>query len=216
MSGSSVHIQSQVTGMVLAGGGSSRMHSITDDKAWLPWQGKPLIAHVIERLIPQVGTLSINVNADLADYQAFNLPLWPDQLDEDWEKRPGPMAGMLAGLRQCQTPWLAIVPCDAPLLPANLVKQLYECATLTGAKIVIAATRDGNKKLKDHPVFCLLHTSMQDSLYAYLKGGDRKIMLWMQQHAFERVVFEDSYPFIMNVNTPEAFNELQKINYTMK
>lgn len=213
----SLDVRSLITGVVLAGGSSSRMQAIAQDKAWLVWQGKPLISHVLERFAPQVGQLGINIHANqdtfLENYQALGLPLWRDQLDQGWEAFPGPMAGMLAGLRMSQTPWLAVVPCDAPLLPGDLVARLYGRAMQTQAKIVIAATENENRQQKDHPVFSLLHTSLQDSLYTYLQGGDRKIMLWIQQHSFERVVFEDARPFTINVNTPEAFHQLGQQPY---
>ena len=218
-------IKTQVSGMILAGGSSSRMQAIATDKAWLNWQGKPIIQHIIERFQPQVNALSINVNASPEAYQALGLPLWQDQSEPDWEKFPGPLAGILTGLRMCQktslasqipqTPWLAVAPCDAPLLPIDMVEKLYQQATHTGAKIAIASTMDTEDKIKDHPVFSLIHTSMLESLYAYLQSGNRKIMLWMKQHSFERVVFEDARPFIINVNTPEMFNQLSQIDNTM-
>jgi len=36
----------------------------------------------------------------------------------------GPLAGTLVGLGRCKTPYLAMVPCDAPRFPFNLIERL--------------------------------------------------------------------------------------------
>ena len=57
--------------------------------------GKPMLAHVIERLRPQVGALVINANGDPARFAAFGLPVVADTVDGF----VGPLAGVLAGMR---------------------------------------------------------------------------------------------------------------------
>src|SRR5687767_6867314 len=64
---------SQVTGVILAGGQSRRMGG--GDKGLLELAGKPMLAHVIERLAPQVGRLVINANGDPARFASFGLPV---------------------------------------------------------------------------------------------------------------------------------------------
>ena len=54
---------SDVAGVLLAGGRSSRMGG--GDKGLLDIAGRPMLAHVIERLKPQVGPMVINANGDL-------------------------------------------------------------------------------------------------------------------------------------------------------
>src|SRR5450830_1335233 len=68
----------QITGLILAGGQGSRMEH--RDKGLQPFLGKPLVAHSIARLAPQVKILAINANRHTDDYAAFGLPLWPDLL----------------------------------------------------------------------------------------------------------------------------------------
>jgi molybdopterin-guanine dinucleotide biosynthesis protein A len=55
----------QITGLVLAGGRGSRMGGL--DKGLQPFQGKPLVRHVLQRLAPQVGALMVNANRNLGD-----------------------------------------------------------------------------------------------------------------------------------------------------
>ena len=50
--------------VILAGGKASRMGGA--DKAFLPLAGKPLLAHVLARLAPQVSDIIISANGDLA------------------------------------------------------------------------------------------------------------------------------------------------------
>ncbi|HEX5538881.1 MAG TPA: NTP transferase domain-containing protein, partial [Methylophilaceae bacterium] len=49
-----------VTGVILAGGKSRRMGGV--DKGLMEFLGKPMVAHVIQRLAPQVDEILINAN----------------------------------------------------------------------------------------------------------------------------------------------------------
>src|ERR1700679_3295306 len=112
--------QNEITGLILAGGRGSRMGGI--DKG-LQWHlGVPLARHALERLRPQVAALMLNANRNLAAYQAMGVPVWQDETPDF----PGPLAGMLAGLEHCDTPYLVTVPCDSPNFPTDLVARLAQ------------------------------------------------------------------------------------------
>ncbi|MGI9413323.1 MAG: NTP transferase domain-containing protein, partial [Hyphomicrobiales bacterium] len=81
-----------IVGVVLAGGLARRMGG--GDKALLELGGRPILAHVIERLQPQVGPMVLNANGDPARFDDFGLPVVPDSV----EGFAGPLAGVLAGL----------------------------------------------------------------------------------------------------------------------
>ena len=81
-----------IIGIVLAGGKSSRMGG--GDKALLPLGGRPLLAHVVARLRPQVAEIVLNANDDPGRFAAFGLPLVADRL----AGQMGPLAGIHAGL----------------------------------------------------------------------------------------------------------------------
>ena len=49
-----------ITGLVLAGGQGRRMGTV--DKGLVPLAGRPMVAHVLERLAPQVDDILINAN----------------------------------------------------------------------------------------------------------------------------------------------------------
>jgi molybdopterin-guanine dinucleotide biosynthesis protein A len=111
--------QQHITGLILAGGRGMRMGGV--DKGLQTLQGKPMVAHVIQRLQPQVDRIIINANQNQERYREFQLPVWSDQENNF----AGPLAGIQAGLIHCDTAYMLIVPCDTPKLPTDLV-TLYK------------------------------------------------------------------------------------------
>ena len=67
-----------IAGVILAGGRATRMGG--GDKCLLPLGGRPILAHVIARLAPQVDALALNANGDPARFAAFGLPVLPDSV----------------------------------------------------------------------------------------------------------------------------------------
>ncbi|HEX2011963.1 MAG TPA: molybdenum cofactor guanylyltransferase MobA [Roseateles sp.] len=193
-------LRAQITGLVLAGGRGSRMGGV--DKGLQPLRGRPLVAHALERLAPQVGPLLISANRNLDDYRRFGPPVLTDA-QADF---PGPLAGLLAGLRACSTPWLLAVPCDAPQLPADLAARL---GAALGPTDDLALPRSADGRLQ--PTFCLLRAGLADRLAAFLDGGERKMERWMlaQRHAlacFERPGDQAAF---LNLNRSEELRQLE-------
>lgn len=174
------------------------------DKGLQEYRGLPLARHALERLAPQVGKLMINANRNLPVYRSLGLPVWPDEL-EDY---PGPLAGMLAGLSHCDTPYLVTVPCDTPNFPPDLVERLARGLAGDGADMAIACTR-GTDRLLPQPVFCLMKVSLLDSLRAFVASGQRKTGLWAHERQGARVVFDDAAAFF-NINTLGELEESQQ------
>ena len=191
----------EITGLVLAGGRGSRMGGV--DKGLQNHLGMPLAMHALLRLGPQVGALMINANRNLGAYESMGVPVWPDaQLDY-----PGPLAGFLAGLEHCETPYLVTVPCDTPNFPTDLVARLATALQAEGAEIAIAATLEEGQ-IQPQPVFCLMQADLLESLVAFTHAGQRKIDRWTAQHRCATVLFEDAAAFF-NANTPVELQQLQ-------
>jgi molybdenum cofactor guanylyltransferase len=182
-----------ITGLILAGGRGSRMGGV--DKGMQIFQGLPLAQHALRRLAPQVGPVMINANRNLDAYRAMGVPVWSDQLPDF----PGPLAGMLAGLEHCATPYLVTVPCDTPYFPGDLALLLAAGLVETGADIATAYTAEGGA-LFPQPVFCLMKASLQQSLRSFIESGQRKTGLWARELQGARVVFADAAAFA-NLNT---------------
>jgi molybdopterin-guanine dinucleotide biosynthesis protein A len=190
-----------ITGLVLAGGRGSRMGGI--DKGLQVHRGMPLALHAVLRLAPQVGGLMINANRNLAAYESMGAPVWPDALPD----YPGPLAGFLAGLERCETPYLVTVPCDSPLFPQDLVLRLVAGLEADGAEIAMAATREEGE-LRAQPVFSLMHTDVLESLVRFTASGQRKIDRWTAGHRTVLVPFDEAGAFA-NANTLAELQQLQ-------
>ncbi len=80
------------TGLVLAGGRGTRMGGV--DKGLQPFQGRPMVAHVIERLAPQVNELLVNANRNAEAYAGFGHRVIADEI----AGFAGPLAGFLGVL----------------------------------------------------------------------------------------------------------------------
>lgn len=191
-----------ITGLVLAGGRGTRMGGV--DKGLQNHHGMPLAMHALLRLQPQVGHLLINANRNLSAYESMGVPVWPDPLPDF----PGPLGGLLAGLEQCETPYLVTVPCDTPAFPDDLVERLAGALEQADADVAMAATLEDGQ-MRAQPVFTLLKTSLLESLVAYLHRGERKIAGWPRQHRCVEVPFEDSSAFF-NANTLAELQQLQR------
>jgi len=190
-----------ITGLILCGGRGSRMGGA--DKGLQNYQGMPLAMHALLRLSPQVGEVMINANRNLAAYESMGVQVWPDPMAD----YPGPLAGWLAGLEHCQTPYMLTVPCDTPGFPTDLAARLAEALTREGAEIAMAATME-NGRVQVQPVFCLVDSMLLESLTAYLSRGERKIDRWTAQHRCATVIFDDASAFF-NANTLAELHALE-------
>ena len=190
-----------ITGLILAGGRGSRMGGV--DKGLQNHLGQPLAMHALLRLGPQVGHVMINANRNLGAYESMGVPVWPDALPD----YPGPLAGFLAGLEHCETPYLVTVPCDTPGFPPDLVERLAAALEANDAEIAMAATQEDGT-LQVQPVFCLMEASLMESLVRFTQSGQRKIDRWTAQHRCVEVPFDDAQAFF-NANTLAELQQLQ-------
>lgn len=188
----------RITGLVLAGGLGRRMGGV--DKGLSLLGGEPLVEHIIRRLAPQVGQLIINANQNHDIYAGFGYPVVGDRI----EGHAGPLAGLEAGLAACTTPYLLTVPCDSPLLPADLVSRLAAC--LTAHKASIAVARTGEQL---HPVFSLIRSDELPELQAFINAGGRRMEAWLRRLCWAPCPFDDCPEAFANINTPDELRAHQ-------
>ena len=181
-----------ISGLILAGGQGQRMGGV--DKGLQLLDARPLIAHSILRLQPQVEELIINANRHPETYATFGHRVVADTLADF----PGPLAGLLAGLGAARHGLLASVPCDSPFFPSDLVSRLYAGLTANSADIAVAQTGE-----QLHPVFCLCRTSVGPALEDFLRRGERKFGFWLKSLKHTVVRFDDQPDAFMNINTRE-------------
>ena len=182
--------RTDITGVVFAGGQGRRMGGV--DKGLVELDGRALVAHVIERLAPQVGELVINANQNRDRYAAFGYPVVADVIRDF----AGPLAGLHAAMAGATTPYIVTSPCDSPFLPADLVARLALALAATPLDLAVARTFD-----QPHPVFSLVRTDVRPHLEAFLRGGGRKIDAWYATLRVADVRFDDEADAFRNINT---------------
>ncbi|GGA92750.1 molybdenum cofactor guanylyltransferase [Brucella endophytica] len=184
----------KLMGVILAGGRSTRMGG--GDKGLLPLGGKPVIAHVIARLHPQLPDLIINANGDPARFQPFGLPVVGDRIPGF----KGPLAGLHATMRYAAgkgASHVVTTAADTPFLPPDLVSRLVTAAEV--ADIVLAAS-GGNV----HPVAGLWPVALEADLAAFLNSGEKPGMrAWASRYRVAEADFPDNANAFFNINTPQ-------------
>jgi len=193
--------RADITGLVLAGGRGQRMGGV--DKGLQRLRGTPLAQVALERLRPQVAGLLVSANRHLDTYATFGAPVLSDLVSD----HPGPLAGLLAGLKHCPTAWLQAVPCDTPAFPADLVARLATAASAEGADIAMAATLEGGR-VQPQPVFCLVRCTLEADLAAFIAEGGASPRAWATRHRTALVPFDDAAAFA-NANTLADLQRLQ-------
>ena len=185
---------SGVAGLILAGGAGKRMGR---DKPFAPFGRRPLIAHVIDRFSPQVAPLAISAHGDGTRFAEFGLVV----VSDDQATHRGPLAGILAGLdfadrSGCDA--LAVVPCDAPFLPLDLVTRL-DSARRPGE----AAVAEG--EAGPEPLFSLWPVAARAQIKSALEAGRSGALQTLDILKPRRVRFSilDPNPFLNLNNAAE-------------
>ena len=195
----------------MAGGLSRRMGG--GDKCLRPLAGRPILAHIIARVRPQVAALVLNANGDPARFADFGLPVAADLV----AGFAGPLAGVLTGLDWaarhapgCR--WVASFACDAPFLPLDLVARLLAVVEAEGAEMACAVS-DGRAQ----PVFGLWPVALKDELARAMAEEEvRKVDVWTARYRLAQVAFDKVEtpagpldPFF-NTNRPEDLVEAER------
>jgi molybdenum cofactor guanylyltransferase len=188
----------KITALILAGGRGSRMGSV--DKGLQLFKGRPMVAHVLDRITPQADKVIINANRSINEYAAFGHRVKPDAIDGF----AGPLAGLHVGMTNARTPLIVTAPCDSPFLPLDLVARLLLAMEKENADLAVAKTYD-----QVHPVFCLVKREREPHLHAFLETGQRKIDKWYATLKVVEVQFDDQEAAFANINTEEELRALQ-------
>ena len=211
-------MSNSITGVILSGGEGRRMGGT--DKGLQMLNGRPLVAHAMARIAPQVNELIISANRHHEQYALLGYPVVVDTLladpagsaapnaasnnaPDETPHTAGPLAGLLAGFAAASHALVLFVPCDMPALPADLANRLLDALLSANADVAVAAT-GGNA----HHVVLLAKRSTQSHLAAYVAGGGRKSGAWHAGLKVVTVAFDDEADAFMNVNTVEELTRL--------
>lgn len=193
-------------GLILAGGLARRMGG--GDKPLQRLAGRPILAHVVERLRGQCGELLLNANGDPARFAAYGLPVLADSVPGF----AGPLAGILAGMdwlaaERPNMGWLVSVAADTPFIPVDLVAHLHAARAAAGTPLACAASAG-----RQHHAIALWPVALRQDLRTALAAGERRLGHWTAKHgvAIAEWPVEPVDPFF-NINTPEELAEAEAI-----
>ena len=203
-----------IPGIILAGGLSRRMGG--GDKGLLMLGETSIIERVIDKILPQVGSLAININGDSSRFPDYKLPIIPDSI----KGYLGPLSGILAGMEWAfknGNRYIATVAADTPFLPDDLIKRLHAMVRSKNLNIGIAASRIlSGDDIFIHPTFGIWEVALKDDLRDALANDTRKIMFWAKKFKLDYYYFDTSDklsdPFF-NINTPD---DLEEAKYRLK
>lgn len=189
-------IRSKVTGVILAGGKSTRMGQ---DKALLVVKGQSLFERARSFLCQFFE--HILIAGDRPDLATAQIPAIPDIY-------PGSaLGGLYTGLKAANTEWIFVIPCDMPYPNAQILQALLDARK--GFDAVVPRTQEGYE-----PVFALYHKNCLPAMEKLLHQGNYRIYDFYQQIAI-RYLESANLPKgwqrgLINLNTPEQLGAIQK------
>ncbi|NHB78063.1 molybdenum cofactor guanylyltransferase MobA [Rhodobacter calidifons] len=190
----------RIFGVILAGGQGRRLGGA--DKALIPLAGRPLIAHVLDRLEPQVDRVLISANGDPSRFTGFGCRVLPDARPQ------GPLSGVLAALTlavEMEATHVVSTPVDTPFLPGDLVPQLLLAAEGAPEGVALASDATG-----DHPATALWPVGLAPALADFLATGEARVLRFAEAHRAGRARFPDPGAF-RNLNTPEDLSAAEAL-----
>lgn len=194
---------SRMIGLILAGGEGRRMGYC--NKGLVSLEGKPLVAHVIDRLQPQVDQLYLSANSDIAMYEAFGLPVVQDL--SKWRGK-GPLAGIASLLPHLKaTDCLQVVSCDGPFIPTDLVATLQRAReeSIDGVvKVAYATTAE-----RGHYLYLQGKVADLQCIEALLAADQLRIRALLESVEAKPVLFQSETAFL-NCNSIDDIHKLEE------
>jgi len=201
-------MRKDVTGIILAGGKSSRMLT---NKALLKVNGRTVIEIIAEKMKSIFSEVLISTNG-IDDYKFLNLPLIKDIFTHK-----GPLAGIHSALKYSSTEKNFIISCDMPLVSSELINFI---ATYSSNKKIILPETEGriqqicgiySKSLLPGIEDIILDSekdrNIKGSIYDLIERVSADIV------NIKSLTFYDKN-FFLNMNTPIDYEQIKKIHKT--
>jgi molybdopterin-guanine dinucleotide biosynthesis protein A len=181
---------SGITGIVLAGGKSSRMGT---EKGLSMLKQKPLISYAIKTLKPVCNPIIIAANTP--NYKQFGHPVVLDIV-----KNVGPLGGILSGLHASNTADNIVLTCDMPLISADLIR--YILSEKENYKAVVPVFHN-----LVEPLCAFYHQSVITQIHELIKNKIYKMQEVVTYFDTKFVTIEPDLPFyrkdlFVNINSP--------------
>lgn len=193
-----------LTVCVQAGGESRRMGQ---DKALMPFLGRPLIQRVVDRLASSADEVIVTTNRP-EDYRFLGLPLFPDLIPGR-----GALGGLYTALFSATCEFVAVVACDMPFASAALLETANRLLVVEEADVVIPDSGGGLEPM--HAIY--RREACVPAVQAAIEADQWKLISWFPQvkvrilQPEEVKRFDPSGLAFWNLNTPEEFAEAEKL-----
>ncbi len=181
-----------VTGVILAGGESSRMGS---DKALLRIDGVSFLERIRETLHGVIGRVVISAREE-SGYSVPGTPIIGDVF-----KNCGPLGGIHAALSAIPTARAFVVSCDLPLVTPEACRRILT----TDAPDDIVIARVGTRL---QPLFGLYHKKILPELERALRQGRYSVLDFLNTVDVTVVDLGPSAGLV-NVNTPGDYEGIR-------
>lgn len=185
-----------ITGIILAGGKSSRMGV---NKSFLKI-GEITIIERISNLMKSIFLQNIIITNSPSEYAFTGLPI-----REDIYKSKGPLAGIHSGLVHSTTEKILVISCDVPLMTAEMINYIVDYKSNKPVKFCEAAGYHQplvgvySKSLISDIEKLLRNEQITDkSFHQFLKNVDVEIIYPNKLEFYKDEIF-------LNVNTPQDY-----------
>lgn len=202
-------LSSSFTGVILAGGQSTRMGQ---DKVFLSFQGIPLIERILGVLTPLFEEIILVApQAEIFEKYRNNQI----KAVEDIYPQGGALGGLYTGLFYAANPWVFATACDTPFLSAKLIQALIKKAQ--DCQVVIPRTAEGLQ-----PLSALYHKDCLGPMQALLERGELKIIEFFPQVKvgyLEEAELDSlglSPQVFFNINTPQDLKTAEALTRQRK
>jgi molybdopterin-guanine dinucleotide biosynthesis protein A len=190
---------------IQAGGKSSRMG---EDKALMPFLGKPLIERVLDR-VQHLGDETIITTNHPAGYRYLGLSLVPDIIPDR-----GALGGLYTALKAAKYPFVAVVACDMPFANAEILEHSYRLLKEhPDTDAVIPGTEQGLEPL--HAVY--RRSTCLPAVKAAIEADKWRLISWHRNVNVQIIPSEKIRQLdprgitFRNINTPKAFRQAEKL-----
>ena len=175
-----------ITGIILAGGKSSRMGT---DKGFVSYNNKTFIEHIIKAIQPLVDEIIIISNQET--YDQFGFKRYDDLI-----KNAGPLAGIYTGLHYSKTENNLVVSCDVPLINTEVLQKLIK--HINDKSEVIQLQSNG----KNMPLIAIYKKSCEAIFLEELKLDQRRVQEAIKKCKVQTVVIDSVLEkHTTNINT---------------
>lgn len=191
-----------VSGVVLAGGGSSRYGK---NKALVKFHGIPLIERVLDVMRPIFRRIIIITNTP-DEYSYLKLPMYQDII-----KGLGPLGGIITGLRVIPNNAGFFVACDMPFLNQGLIRHIVE---IKADFDVVVPRISGNMEA----LHALYRTGCQSKIEDLINSRIYQVFRFFNEVSVRYVdedevrIFDPDLRSFFNVNKPEGLNDFDNLS----